>query len=482
MALEVSLKFNINAENNKGIDELFASSIASEERSPSDCGSGASDPENSFLLGLLKDLNEWPQTTIGDKLMDELSERLFNLDNDLTNRCFNRESFVRQQVETVIENMNSKNNKINILEVSRSDVTLAQTVIQMIRLSTFDMKISYALVHPMADRLDEDLIADVDCHQWDYRERARLPSDMKNLDLIIYEDKYQILNSDLTHDLTLEPLWNALKDNGFLIVINKTKLNFAEEVLAKVLAKLRNNNEPKLKIVGDDQLIERKNLILSEAQSVGFTLIATKTDVISNKDSLILRKLSSDICLERQILIPITSDKCEQWIEKLQNALNSIDSRPESDNVWIIAEDCPTNGVIGLVNCLRKEPNGHRIRCILDYDFDSKEKTSILRNKRLLKAIVKKDLVMNVLKNMSYDDMTGSFKHFTINANKNLVPTEHCYLNVQTRGDLSSFGWYESQHKYWPVGKKDNQELIQVYYAPLNFRDIMLATGNVMSY
>lgn len=30
--------------------------------------------------------------------------------------------------------------------------------------------------------------------------------------------------------------------------------------------------------------------------------------------------------------------------------------------VWLTAMSCPTSGVVGLVNCLRKEPGGHRIR------------------------------------------------------------------------------------------------------------------------
>jgi fatty acid synthase len=41
-----------------------------------------------------------------------------------------------------------------------------------------------------------------------------------------------------------------------------------------------------------------------------------------------------------------------------QNILTESSSQP----VWLTAVDCPTSGVVGLVNCLRKEPGGHRIR------------------------------------------------------------------------------------------------------------------------
>lgn len=42
----------------------------------------------------------------------------------------------------------------------------------------------------------------------------------------------------------------------------------------------------------------------------------------------------------------------------LQNILADSSSQP----VWLMAVGCTTSGVVGLVNCLRKEPDGHRIR------------------------------------------------------------------------------------------------------------------------
>lgn len=45
---------------------------------------------------------------------------------------------------------------------------------------------------------------------------------------------------------------------------------------------------------------------------------------------------------------------------------------------------------------------------------------------------------------------------------------------------MSSFSWFEAQHKFWPLQRKTPQEvLVDVYYAPLNFRDIMCATGRL---
>lgn len=56
--------------------------------------------------------------------------------------------------------------------------------------------------------------------------------------------------------------------------------------------------------------------------------------------------------------------------------------------------------------------------------------------------------------------------------------TEQAYVNVLTRGDLSSLRWISSPlHQF--VSSNSNLQLCDVYYSSLNFRDIMLATGKL---
>lgn len=56
--------------------------------------------------------------------------------------------------------------------------------------------------------------------------------------------------------------------------------------------------------------------------------------------------------------------------------------------------------------------------------------------------------------------------------------TEQAYVNVLTRGDLSSLRWIASPLRYF-VPSNSNVQLCHVYYSSLNFRDIMLATGKL---
>lgn len=52
--------------------------------------------------------------------------------------------------------------------------------------------------------------------------------------------------------------------------------------------------------------------------------------------------------------------------------------------------------------------------------------------------------------------------------------SQYAYVNVLTRGDLSSLHWVESPLKYSAINS-----LCSVSFAALNFRDVMLATGRL---
>lgn len=69
-------------------------------------------------------------------------------------------------------------------------------------------------------------------------------------------------------------------------------------------------------------------------------------------------------------------------------------------------------------------------------------------------------------------------KYFSFPVTKSLE-SSHAYINVLTRGDLSSLHWIESPLKYFNPETFPKKSLCTVYYASLNFRDVMLATGKL---
>lgn len=132
-----------------------------------------------------------------------------------------------------------------------------------------------------------------------------------------------------------------------------------------------------------------------------------------------------------------------------------------------------------------------------------------------LQRVLRGDLVMNVYR----DGAWGAFRHFPLESSKppqgpspgswaggcgrggtpmpspglrtapsqphSLAPpgqpqeqTEHAFVNVLTRGDLSSIRWVCSPLRH-ALAPSPGTQLCTIYYASLNFRDIMLATGKL---
>ncbi|WP_407809578.1 hypothetical protein, partial [Staphylococcus aureus] len=77
----------------------------------------------------------------------------------------------------------------------------------------------------------------------------------------------------------------------------------------------------------------------------------------------LLRRLAKEQDLNAKVVHVV--DKNYSWVEELKEALYN---NPESSksNVWLVAEDCTTNGIIGMVNCLRREEGGEKIRCVFN--------------------------------------------------------------------------------------------------------------------
>ena len=137
-------------------------------------------------------------------------------------------------------------------------------------------------------------------------------------------------------------------------------------------------------------------------------------------------------------------------------------SNPLIERIWLESEE--TSGLVGLVNCLRQEPGGHKVRCVMGGE--------------LSEQLELKDLVMNVQRN---GEELGSFRFIldTVSESDKLgtyqTQLKNAFVNATTRGDLSSLKWVE-------LGAQPPAELeaeCRVDFAALNFRDVMLATGKL---
>lgn len=208
-------------------------------------------------------------------------------------------------------------------------------------------------------------------------------------------------------------------------------------------------------IVGDD-VIKKSGLELAARQ------------LADGKLYLLLRKPAE---LPAPLVIQVT-DKHFNWVEGLKSALKQ--SETEGKKVVLVCQDDPLCGVVGLMNCIKQEPGGSNVRCMF---LQNAKLPAFSLTAPFFADQLKKDLVMNVYRGGAW----GCYRHLKLDNHSDAtsLQVEHAYINALTRGDLASLHWIEGPLTYYRPEKNPNTELCYVYYAPLNFRDIMLATGKL---
>lgn len=169
------------------------------------------------------------------------------------------------------------------------------------------------------------------------------------------------------------------------------------------------------------------------------------------------------------VVIDVTDDVEFPWVKRLRDALARAEV--EELRVYVVSR-AADSGVLGLATCLRAEPGGRALRAF--YLPGAKDQFS--PSAGAYSAQVALDLAVNVLRGGAW----GSYRHLELGGERAQLRVEHAYVNTLTRGDLSSLRWIESElvfQRARPVAP--GTDLCRVYYAPLNFRDIMLATGKL---
>ncbi|XP_023311097.1 fatty acid synthase-like [Anoplophora glabripennis] len=158
--------------------------------------------------------------------------------------------------------------------------------------------------------------------------------------------------------------------------------------------------------------------------------------------------------------IEINSSEDFSWLTETQASMSSN----LQGGVVLYSED-PTSGILGLVNCLRKESGNRNVVCVFATGDGGKFNPNCDQ--------LKKNMAFNVYKNGQW----GTFRHLQLE-DSNIVESEHCFVNISGRGDLSSLQWTQGPLKYDTTPEPD-KELIYVYYSSLNRKDVMTVTGDL---
>ncbi|XP_014482327.1 PREDICTED: fatty acid synthase-like [Dinoponera quadriceps] len=281
-----------------------------------------------------------------------------------------------------------------------------------------------------------------------------LPLVRSNLTLVAAANRYD--SSVLPSNLTTVQLNKLAKDDKFLMIIavgvlKKGTRDSTNQLLSRIMAGGFLLTREDLNGSYDHALLQRYDLnIIMEKSTEGEVLV-------------LLRKAQRSV--RRREIVHVNNHEFS-WIDKLKSAMEVDDESGTNARVIVVAEGDPECGVLGLVNCLRKEPGGEIVRCIFIQDKDALEfslQEPFYMNQLQL------DLPINVLRP---GNVWGSYRHFSLPLPEPRLV--RCgYVVQKVRGDLSTLRWVEGSHNIEP------ENLVRIVYTTLNFKDVMIATGKL---
>lgn len=187
-------------------------------------------------------------------------------------------------------------------------------------------------------------------------------------------------------------------------------------------------------------------------------LVAT---IVTEDGLILLLQFKKDDYLVANTIIKVT-EHVDQWLEPLKLAV-------KSGSVLIYSQHDEFSGILGLVNCMRREyPD---LKCVF---IDDPTAPLFDVNHPFYELQLRLGLTINVYKNNQW----GTYRHLQINNALEVKPrTEHCFANCLLKGDMSSIFWFNGPME--SQAELNDLECIKVHYAAINFRDVMQASGKI---
>ncbi|XP_050353705.1 fatty acid synthase-like [Nymphalis io] len=161
----------------------------------------------------------------------------------------------------------------------------------------------------------------------------------------------------------------------------------------------------------------------------------------------------------------VSTDQTFAWIDKIKEELET------GQKIVIYSQDEDVNGLLGFINCLRKEPGGEVVCGLLIADPSAPPFNPDLE-------FYEDQLDMDLAINVYQEGQWGTYRHLLL-GDLDTIQSHNAFVNIVTIGDLTSLRWLEGPIKENPVFKNPDNVLIHVYCAALNFRDVMTAMGRV---
>ncbi|KYM97760.1 Fatty acid synthase [Cyphomyrmex costatus] len=283
-----------------------------------------------------------------------------------------------------------------------------------------------------------------------------IPLIQTNITLLTSPNRFNPAN--LSQNISIENLKKSFKNelDNALIVAGFNLLTKEHTALKRLLSFLREGGY--LLTREKCEVIDYKKYLQQYELNV---ILEKRTD----KEMIVL--LKKKVYVKERIIVYINNDNFD-WLENLKPLVRDENKLDKNSRIIIVGERDFECGLLGFINCLRKEPGGEFVRGVLVQDEEASKFS--LKDPFYVQQL-DKDMTINVLR---ANKTWGSYRYLKLlEPEARLVPTAH--VSQMVRGDLSTFCWIENNRSV--VSRRE--DLVHVVYSSLNFRDVMFATGKL---
>lgn len=281
--------------------------------------------DDNFMINVKNVLSAFKSDLMKDKL----------LSNHLQARS------LKPCVDIVVENSSGH---IRVLEVQMAESGLYKSVMGCLKVSS-GLHYNYTLAvssakSPIPSEMTEMGMESI---VWDIQEQYGRDQEY---DLVVVSD---VLHEQKNVEKVVKNLHQAVKDNGFLLVTEITH----NDILPKTLDILNSVSKEHLEGSKYRGVKEWETLF----EKSGFRPVARKSAGLL-MTTFLFRKMDQN----RDCKVLPVNGRFNLWLDKLKEEMAALQEESKGTNLWLTTDTSKPSGIVGLVNCLKKEPGGERVR------------------------------------------------------------------------------------------------------------------------
>lgn len=294
------------------------------------------DGKSTLLLNTLQEITQL--TDHKQKPAAELFEKyVSNVGNDLLYNSLFDEYHLRIILEIIRENSSAK---MNVIETCNGHSPILDLMMEIVK-KLPQSRLTGSVIHPNPDSLNKEKFQKLSIDLKSSQDTDYIKS-VKDRDVIVTSFLFGSATMLNEHVKSLRSMGH---DRSFVVFYHRNRLSPWEKHISSIFKRdLETQSSQCLEAV-----LRQNNLLIvskfSDNHGSSIYLLRYKNDIVPKDNNIIVR---------------IKTGAYEEWVEALKQASETSLLKPAK--LWLVAEDCPYNGVVGLMKCLLQETGGKNLR------------------------------------------------------------------------------------------------------------------------